>query len=253
MLPIIQIGPLALQTPGLILLLGVWVGLMLSDRQSRIYQLPSRSLENLVLTAILGGLVGARLAYVIRYPTIFIDSPLSLVSPNPGLLDVWVGLLTGCIMAIIYIQRKKLPFWNVLDGLAPVLGVISLAIHLSNLASGSGYGSPTSLPWGIDLWGTRRHPTQVYEALAALIILLVTWFGTGKEPYQKAGLRFLAFCILSSFARVFLEAYRGDSTILLGSIRAAQLIAWMILASSLWLYSSRLRSVLKTGESLHDG
>lgn len=107
MLPVIQIGPLALQTPGLIIILGMWLGITLGERHSSDSRVPPHVLENLILIMVASGLVGARLAYVIRYPVIFLSSPFSLVSPNPGLLDLWAGLATGLIVAIIYINKKS--------------------------------------------------------------------------------------------------------------------------------------------------
>jgi len=36
------------------------------------------------------------------------------------------------------------------------------------------YGNPTSLPWGVDFGdGTRRHPTQLYDMVFAVVSLLV--------------------------------------------------------------------------------
>ncbi len=48
-----------------------------------------------------------------------------------------------------------------------------LAVPLANLASGDAFGAPSSLPWAIELWGAARHPVQIYEAVAAGLILWV--------------------------------------------------------------------------------
>jgi prolipoprotein diacylglyceryltransferase len=92
-----------------------------------------------------------------------------------------------------------------------------------------------SLPWGIDLWNATRHPTQIYELIAALIILRYTqdgvfgllWFRKSDLP---SGVLFLNFVVLTAGARLFLEAFRGDSTLIIGEFRLAQVIAWAILA-----------------------
>jgi prolipoprotein diacylglyceryltransferase len=89
------------------------------------------------------------------------------------------------------------------------------------------------VPWSIFLWNEYRHPTQVYEILGALLVLAVVM----KRPLQGlgAGLNFLLLVALSAAARLFLEAYRGDSLIWAGSVRGAQVIALLILLCTLWL------------------
>jgi prolipoprotein diacylglyceryltransferase len=84
----------------------------------------------------------------------------------------------------------------------------------------------------MELWGAMRHPSQLYEILASLLILGLLWF---QQAGLHPGLHFLTFAGLTSAARLFLEAFRGDSTLVLGGYRAAQILAWMVLALSLFL------------------
>ena len=105
-----------------------------------------------------------------------------------------------------------------------------------NLASGNGFGAETSLPWAIELWGTKRHPTQIYETFAALGILTLLWPGRGllARRATNPGSFFLLFLTLSAFSRLFLEAYREDSATLPNGWRVAQILAWTVLAGGLW-------------------
>ena len=233
MLPILQVGPLAIQTPGLLLLAGVWIGLSLAERHAQRYQVKSEMLYNLVFSMMIAGILGARLAYAARFPSAFIANPISLVSINPGLLDPWGGLLIAIIVGLIYGQRKNQALWPTLDALTPVLAVFMIAIPLSNLASGHAFGSPTEIPWSIDLWGTQRHPVQVYEAAAATFILWLLW-PSRQERRSQSGWIFLQFIVLSASMRLFLEAFRGDSTLLVAGVRSAQVGAWLVIASGLF-------------------
>lgn len=243
MLPVLNIGPLSIQLPGLILLLGVWLGLTLAELHARRCQVSPRDIYNLSLLALLAAVIGARLSYVLRYPQIFSQSPLSLFSLSPGLLDPFGGAVTAVIAALIYGQRKSLSLWPTLDALIPALACIAIAISLSNLSSGAGFGAPTDLPWGIKLWGANRHPTQVYEALAASLILFILWPGQSWLRASVAGEYFLQFIAMSAAARLLLEAFRGDSLLLWSAgLRAAQVIAWLILAASLLAIEHKQRS-----------
>jgi len=233
MLPVVNIGPLALQTPGLILLIGLWIGLSLAEKFSAKRGMPPNLLYNLVFVVLVAGIIGARLAYLFRFPEAFARSPSSLFSLNPGLLDPIGGLAVGSICGAIYAQHKKLTFWQVMDALTPMLAVMAIALGLSHLASGAAFGATTQVPWAIDLWGAKRHPSQVYEIMAAMAILLVLWPGRWGQQ-EPAGRYFLLFVVLSTLAQLILEGFRGDSLLLPGGWRAAQVGAWLLLAASLW-------------------
>jgi len=238
MLPTLQIGPLSLQTPGLILLLGLWSGLSLSERYADRFGLTATQLYHLAFRILTAALVGARLGYVLRYPQAFLSSPLSLISLNPSLLEPWGAGLAALGMGLLYLKQQQISPLRAMDALTPALAVLSCSIHLADLASGNGYGLPTDLPWGIELWGMRRHPSQLYELLASLGILILFWPARSSAAASRspstAGIYFLKFVAWSAAARLFLEFFRGDSQLLLGSFRQAQIIAWLLLAASLW-------------------
>lgn len=241
MLPVVQIGSLALQVPGLVLLFGLWLGLSLAERRAPRYGINPGDLYNLVFVTLVAGIAGARLAYLALYPSAFAASPSSLVSLNPGLLDPAGGAAAAFIAGMVYIQRKRLPGWPLLDALTPLLAILVIASGLANLASGDAFGAPVDLPWAIYLWGAWRHPSQVYEILAALLIL-VGLFGLPVSRRMSAhpGLTFLAFLALSAASRLFLEAFRGDSLLTVWGLRTPQLAAWFLLAVALWGLRKRL-------------
>ncbi len=240
MLPVLKIGPLAIQTHGLILLLGLWFGLLISEKLARIEQkVDPNSIYNLALTSLISGIIGARLFYAAQSPEIFLQQPLSLFSLNSTMLDLLGGVVTAGIVSLIFAQRQKLPLWPTLDALTPLFCVMAIAIGLAHFASGDAFGTPARLPWSIYLWGEFRHPTQLYETLLALIISFLVWPRNRKDAVP--GFRFLVFVVLHAFGRIFLETFRGDSTMIFGSLREAQVIAWVALAVSLSLIGTRLK------------
>jgi phosphatidylglycerol---prolipoprotein diacylglyceryl transferase len=239
MLPILQIGPLAIQTPGLILLFGLWTGLYLSEKYAVKKDVDPGILYHLVFWTLISALIGARLGYIIEYPQAFIANPLSIISINPTLFNWWAGAACALIFLLWYGQRQNLDFWLTLDLLTPAFATLSLFIGVAHLASGSAFGSEANIPWAIELWGKRRHPTQIYEILSAAVILgFVFGLINSKKPLSKGAL-FLAYLVLTSASKLFVEAFRGDSQ-MLGQYRLAQLGAWLCLAVSLWLLGKRM-------------
>ena len=142
---------------------------------------------------------------------------------------------------LIYGMRKQLSLWKTLDSLTPLLAVVGIAMGISHLASGSAFGAPTKVPWGIHLWGSFRHPTQVYEIIFATMVLIVVMYIDSKWWVQNPGILFLSFLFLSANSRLFIEAFRGDSILIGDGLRLVQIVSWLILASCLVLIGRKIR------------
>jgi len=216
----------------------IWAGLFLAEKRSERYGIDNDDLNNIVFYPLVGYVLGGRILFAVENLSAFTQNPQSLLSLNLDLFDPIGGMIVALLVALIYGQRKGLPLWSTLDALTPFFAVLALGFGLAHLASGSAFGKETSLPWGIELWGAERHPSQIYEILAALLILGLLWF---QNADTHPGVHFLTFATLTSGARLFLEAFRGDSTLILGGLRLAQVLAWIALAVSLYLLDRALR------------
>jgi phosphatidylglycerol:prolipoprotein diacylglycerol transferase len=237
MLPVLQIGPLALPTARLLWLLGIFLGISLMERFARRRGENADLLANLILLGGVIGMVSARLAYAAVHFGLFVDNPAALVSLDPGLLDPWAGLAGGALAALVYGQRKGMRFWATLDALTPLLALLAVFVALAHAASGAAFGAATDLPWGIELWGAVRHPSQLYAALGAGAILFLLWKRFALPG--SGGRTFLAFAALTCGLAVFLAAFRGDSRLVLGGIRQEQVLALAGLGLSLLLLEAR--------------
>ncbi len=240
MLPTIQIGPVSIPTSTMILLVGFWLSLSLAEKYSSRRGISAIILNNLVLISVIVGILSSRFVFIIRYPSAFEANPLSAIYPNPNMLDPLGGVAGVLLTALIYINRKQLNYWQVLDAITPLLSGMMVAMSLANLASGDAFGVPTNLPWAIDLWNAKRHPTQVYDTIAASIIMFILWPARSWLSHLKPGGLFLSFLVLSSFTKLVTEAVRGDSTLFLNQYRGIQFLYLGILLLSLWCLRSRL-------------
>ena len=240
MIPILNIGPLAIQFPGLLLLGGIWAATLVIERTARRKQLDPDALTNLIFTGLVVGILGARLGYALEYLDLYLADPGALVSLNLNTLSLSAGLITGVLAALILVQRKGYPLVTVLDAIAPGLAVFMVAVALAHIASGDAYGAPTQVPWGIDLWSARRHPSQFYEALAAGVITwIILRLGRGSAP---GGVIFLSLIALHAATRLFLEAFRGDSQLIFNTLRSAQVVSLVVLLLALVTIGRCMRS-----------
>ncbi len=247
MLPILQVGPVAVQMPGLILLAGIWVAVSLTDREAPRYSLKASLLSNMILIGLVVGILSARLWYAIRFFDVYLDSPLSLLSLNPTTLAATEGALTGLAAAAYYGYQKGFPLWTTLDAMTPGLAAFGIAVGFAHLASGDAFGSETTLPWGIELWGAQRHPTQIYEVVGAALIFWLIWELRRKTP--ASGLLFLLWVALSALSRLLIEAFRGDSVIAFNAIRSAQLLSLLVLILALIAMHLLVRQQRESSES----
>lgn len=216
----------------ILLVAALWFGLTLAEKRSQKHGISKEQLNNIVFYGLFSFIIGGRILFALNNLPAFAQSPLSIFSPNPDLFDPTSGVLTMLLVGFIYGQRQKLLLWGTLDSLTPVFAMIAIGLSLSHLAAGTAFGSPTNVAWGMDLWNATRHPTQIYELIASLLIFGLLWSQKTDSP---PGIYFLTFVALTAGTRLFLEAFRGDSTLLFGEYRLAQVAAWILLAMTFFI------------------
>lgn len=244
MFPVLQIAGLTIPSSGLIFLAGLWLALTVSEKYAGALASDSEHISNLTFYALIAALLGARLSYALQFPTAFINHPASLISLNPSLLDPAGAALAAILTAFIYGQRQKMALSQTLDALTPGFAILFISISVSQWASGNAFGLPVDLPWSVNLWGALRHPSQIYVTLAAILIAYVVIIRMIPQK-RWAGQLFLSFLILVSFSRIYLDTFRGDAIPLFLGLRSSQLMAWGVLAISLWLYIRNLQNLPK--------
>ena len=219
----------------ILLVVALWIGLTFAEKRCERHDISKEQLNSLTFYSLFGFIIGGRVLFALGNLSAFSQSPLSIFSPNPDLFDPAGGALSAFLIGFVYGNRQKLAFWAALDAITPIAATILAGLSLAHLAAGTSFGSPTDLPWGMDLWNATRHPTQIYEFFASFLIL--GWVFLPK-PDSASGILFLHFTALTSGSRLFLEAFHGDSTLIFGEFRLAQIVAWGLLAVTLLLSES---------------
>ena len=188
-----HIGSLTIYSYGVFLALGFIVATLFArDWFVQRYREPDIILD-FVLAAVVGGIVGARLFYVIGHFSDFSKTPGKIFSLNMEGLVFYGGLILGLAMALLVGYLKKVRFWDTMD-LAGVCVPVALAIaRVGCLLNGCCYGKPTGLPWGITYPASTglvgaRHPTQIYELILDLVLFGLLWWK--KDSFEREGTAF---------------------------------------------------------------
>ena len=241
MVPTVRLFGFTVQVYAMLLILAVWVGLWLSVREARRLGMDGDHVYSLGFYTLLATLLGARLVYVLGHWTAYRDAMLSALSPTPTALAWPEGALIGGVVAIAYWRRRRLPVGTTLDAIAPGLTLALALERLGALLDGSGFGEPTTFPWGVYLWDEIRHPVQLYEAVALLIVLGVLWWRRERRSFD--GHSFALFVALYTGSRLLLEAFRAETPLMANDVRAVQVLALgaMLIAVG-YLYRRRFPS-----------
>lgn len=208
----IALGPLMLQTFGALVAIGVAVAYIAARRQIRRRQLDVAVFENLFFWTILGGLVGARLLYVGLNFRLY-SNPIDILKVWEGGLVSYGGLLGGAFSAWLYIRHKRLDFWAYADQMAPFVFLGWAFGRLGDFLSGQLVGTPSELPWAVQIPGdVPRHPVQAYATILLLALFLIV-LGLQRYVRQKQ-LKlpngFIVFTALGLYGieRLFIEFLR---------------------------------------------
>ena len=194
-----------------------------------IYKKENLSLDNLdtlLIYVIVGTVLGARLGHCFFYePEYFLKHPIEILLPIQKIKGVYqfvgyqglashggsIGVLTAMIL---YCRKYKVQFLGLLDKMAVAVPVTGTFIRLGNFMNSEIYGKPTNGNWGVvferdDL--IPRHPTQLYEAFAYLLIFGILFYMYKSEKIRSAqGLIFGTFLTLLFTARFIIEFFKEN-------------------------------------------
>jgi phosphatidylglycerol:prolipoprotein diacylglycerol transferase len=225
--PVIQVAGLTLQTAGVMALLAGWLGLSLAAREARRLGINGEIVWDAGFFGLLAGLLGARLWYVGANWAAYQSDLRQVLALNLGTLAPGPGMVIGALVALIYLYRRGVSLPRLADALAPGLLLALAVLRVGDFLTGRVLGTPTDIPWAVEMWDVRRHPVALYEAGAVLIALGIIWRWGRNQAYD--GFVFLLATFLASAARLFVEAYRLDSTSTIGGVRVPQLIALAVM------------------------
>jgi phosphatidylglycerol:prolipoprotein diacylglycerol transferase len=181
------------------------------------------------LLAVIGGLVGARVYYLLHHYDYVRENTELMFKCGAGIAS-WGAYIGGLLVFVTYLFFKKMNVMKYLDTLTSVLGLGPFFIRWACFLNGCCYGTLTNLPWGVqypqtsfayrsqvatglistaDKLSLSVHPVQLYLSFFGLILFVVTsvfW----RKYHNHRGTAFLFYWILYGVFRFFFEFMRGD-------------------------------------------
>src|SRR6266508_2878478 len=211
-IPAPWIGTITVYTYGVLLAAAYLLGLKLAMVRANNRGLDAVRVLDLGIYIIISALIGAKLLLLVTDYGSFRANPAELLTLARSGGVFYGGLILAVIVALWYIRRAGLPLWTTCDVFAPGIALGHVVGRFGCFFAGCCYGKPTSVPWAITFTdpfaaanvgtplGVHLHPTQLYEAGAELLILIVLLL-TERKGRPFAGRTFWLYMLLYAISR----------------------------------------------------
>jgi phosphatidylglycerol---prolipoprotein diacylglyceryl transferase len=248
--PTVHIGPLTLQTFGICFALAfIAAGAVLARRLKELGK-PVDWAYEIILSGLLGGIVGARLYYIAANYDSVKNDLLGHLFSGSGL--VWYGGAIGGAIAVGIWARVRNMWSLVLLDLAAVPLALGYALgRIGCQVSGDGdYGRAWDGPWamaypnGTVPTHTPVQPTPIYETLAVGLIAYALW---RLRDRFRPGILFALYLVFTGIERLLVEFLRRNPADVLGLTQPQATSIVAIIAGIAWIaIASRRGTVLRT-------
>jgi phosphatidylglycerol---prolipoprotein diacylglyceryl transferase len=234
-----EYGWITIYTYGVLLAAAYLLGLQLAMARARARQLDHTRILDLGIYIIISALVGAKLLLLVIDFRTYADNPRELWTLIRSAGVFYGGLISAFVVALWYIRRVGLPLWTTCDVFAPGIALGHVVGRLGCFFAGCCYGRPTTVPWAItftDPFANQNvgtplnqplHPTQLYEAGAEALILVLL-LATENKGRRFAGRTFWLYMLLYAISRYIVEIYRGDPRGVIFGFSTSQFISLIL-------------------------
>lgn len=218
---IFQLGPVAIRWYSLAYIVGIVLGWLYARRIVRTERLWGRpapvtvaELDDFLLWATIGIVVGGRLGYVLFYDLpLYMQDPAAIFATWRGGMSFHGGLIGTTIAMFAFAWRRKLPVWSLIDIVSAVVPIGLFFGRIANFINSELWGRPTDVPWAVVFPNggpLPRHPSQIYEAaLEGIVLFLVLRLCTHRFLKLRAP-RFVTGVFIAGYgtARTLVEFVR---------------------------------------------
>jgi len=247
---IFTIGNFEIRWYSVILLIAFLVALFLIEREAKRFEVPKDFIFNMLFWALIFGIVGARIYYVIFDWEYYSNNISEIWKIWNGGLAIHGGIIAGLLAILVYTKKYKLRLLRYLDFVVPGL-IIGQAIgRWGNFFNQEAHGIATSLEQlqklhipdfiieGMKINGVYYTPTFFYESIACLIGFIVICV-IRRNKYTKVGTPTAVYLIIYGIVRLFIERSRTDALMFCGFKIAIIVSIIMIIVGVLMLILNR--------------
>ncbi|MFZ2101567.1 MAG: prolipoprotein diacylglyceryl transferase [Oricola sp.] len=239
---IVQFGPVAIRWYSLAYIVGIVLGWRYARRlvaNERLWGRPApltvADLDDFLLWATIGIIVGGRLGYVLFYDLpLYLQDPTAIFATWRGGMSFHGGLIGTTIAMFAFAWRRRIPVWSLIDIVSAVVPIGLFFGRIANFINSELWGKPTDVPWAVVFptgGDVPRHPSQLYEAaLEGLVLFLVLRLCTHRTLKLRSP-RFVTGVFIAGYgvARTLVEFVR-EPDVQIGFLYGGWLTMGMVLS-----------------------
>ncbi|OPJ61288.1 prolipoprotein diacylglyceryl transferase [Clostridium oryzae] len=223
-----DIGPLKIQGYGTMIAIGIIAAMLLLNYRAKKKGYDDDKIFNMAFIAVICGVIGSKLLYVIVEINYFIKNPKELLNLGSGFVVIG-GIILGAVAVYLYCRNKKWDTLKVIDLITPSVPLAQGFGRIGCFLAGCCYGRETQLRIGVKFTKSQFAPndvnlipTQIYSSIFdfALAIFLLYY---GRKPRKKGSI-FSAYIVLYSIGRFLIEFLRNDPRGSVGVLSTSQFI-----------------------------
>ena len=228
---------------GLAVVMGFVVAQVIAQHEMARRGADPEPIGDMILGAVIGGLLGAKLFFVV------VLGHWDALFDRAGFV-FWGGLMGGAAGVLLVAKLKKVSIWRTLEVGAPALAAAYAVGRSGCWGVGDDYGKPWDGPIAVQFpegvppstagimqrefnaqfpVGTDPnmvvsvHPTQLYEVAMATAMFFILWRLRGHG--RQEGWLFGVWAVLAGIERFVVEFFRAKDDVLTVGISVAQTIA----------------------------
>lgn len=246
----IDLGFIQIYWYSVMILLAVITASLIIIKESKRYKLPKDYVTNLITYALIFGIIGARIYYVIFEWNYYSKHLIDIFKVWEGGLAIHGGLISGLLFIIYYTKKYKVNTLRFLDIIVPAVIIAQAIGRWGNFFNGEAHGSIVTLEFltslhlpkfiidGMNIYGIYYHPTFLYESVLCFIgFIIMIIFRRFKNV--KIGQVTAFYMIWYGVVRFFIEKLRTDSLMLL-DFKIAQIVSIILIILGILLMILRM-------------
>ena len=243
-----RIGDIAISSYTVMFIIGFLLAYLPFRSEFKRKGLSEDLLDLLYAASVIGGLIGAKILFLMENVTFreFMTDPIRYLSSGLTFLG---GFLGAVVLILVVVWAKKVNFWLVADAMSPALVLGYSIAKIGCFLVGDDYGPPSHLPWamafpeGSPPTNERVHPAQIYEMLAMIGVFVFLW--KIRKRNVPIGWLFGVTLILMGVERFLVEFVRNTTPSFIPRVSLAQLMSFgLIVGGALRLLKLRIRETV---------
>ncbi|KPA16374.1 prolipoprotein diacylglyceryl transferase [Candidatus Magnetomorum sp. HK-1] len=211
-----KLGPLTVHTYGFCIAMGFLAALFYVSKTAQKKHINSEIVIDLCFYALVFGMIGGRLLYVILEWDTYENNLLEIFRIWNGGLVFYGGFIAALIFSWRYMKIKQLPVLKTLDILAPAVALAHGFGRIGCFFAGCCFGSQCELPWAVTFThpltlarpNIPLHPTQLYASVMNFTIFGILFWYSRRKP--KEGAVAISYLLIYGLGRICIELFRGD-------------------------------------------